>query len=229
MKLGCVNIYIDFNDEFSYHCTELSLGKGVLKEKLVRASFGIKPSFPDFESSVWRLYGLWGIAMTSAPSYIRHYSSNTTFTDQITLFARQEPPQERILCDSFLLKHDAYAWIELDNEHILPTPLLVYEDLEKLHRNIHTGQRFPISTDYKEQGAMEQMLAATGGQPPRTTANQCLAIVELLTAHGFTDEDYQGSIEALQKKISRQGLGGKLSSIDKNTLSTWLERAGARR
>lgn len=44
VKLGCVNIYIDFNDEFSYHCTELSLGKGVLKEKLVRASFGIKPS-----------------------------------------------------------------------------------------------------------------------------------------------------------------------------------------
>lgn len=231
VKLGCVNIYINFDDGFSYHCTRLSLKEGVLKKNLVRASFGFKPAIPDFESVVWRLYGLWGIDQSCTPRYIRDFAANTTFTDPITLFAKQEPPQERVNSDPPLIEHDAYAWIKLDDEHILPTPLLVYEDLEKLHRNIHTGQRFPISTDYNKQGATEQteqMLAATGEQPPRTTANQCRAIVELLTTHGFTDEDYRGSIEALQQKISRKGLGGTLSSVDKNTLSNWLERAGSR-
>lgn len=231
-RLGCVTIYINFDDQLLYHCTRLSLNKGVLKENLERASFGIRPSFPDFESADWRLYGLWGIAMNSAPIYINHYASNTAFTDRITLFAKQKLPQERVNSNSSnfsLIKHDAHAWIELHDKHILPTPILVYEDLEKLYRNIHTGQRFPINTDYNEQGATEKMLAAAERKQPRTTANQCRAIVELLTAHGFTDEDYQGSIEALQQKISRKGLGETLSCVDKNTLSNWLEKGGSRK
>lgn len=105
---------------------------------------------------------------------------------------------------------------------------LMREDLEILHQHIQTGQPFPIWNDYKEQGGMRQMLTSSGEQPRRTTGNQCRAIVELLTAHGFTNEDYQGSISVLKKKISKLGVSGTLTNVDKNTLQNWLQRAGVR-
>lgn len=100
---------------------------------------------------------------------------------------------------------------------------LMREDLEKLHRHIHTGQPFPI-----EQGAVEQAFTTAGGLLPRTTANQCRAIVELLIAHGFTDEDFSGSIEGLQKKIARKGVSETLAKVDNKTLTVWLTKAGKR-
>ncbi|EIU1019971.1 hypothetical protein L3226_004724, partial [Salmonella enterica] len=62
----------------------------------------------------------------------------------------------------------------------------------------------------------------------RVTAVQSKAIVELLTAHGFTAEDYKGAIPALQQKLTRKGLNGTLTSVDKNALTAWLKKAGVR-
>lgn len=57
----------------------------------------------------------------------------------------------------------------------------------------------------------------------RITNNQSAAIVELLLALGFTKDDLKGSIPELQKKFSTKGLN-KLATVDKNTLTKWLER-----
>lgn len=57
----------------------------------------------------------------------------------------------------------------------------------------------------------------------RTTKNQCAAIVELLLALGFTENDLKGSIPELQKIFSARGLN-KLATVDKNTITEWLTR-----
>ena len=102
------------------------------------------------------------------------------------------------------------------------------KDLELVHQHKHSGKPLPINIDNDEQAATIEMVAASEKPTPRTTVNQSNAIVELLIAHGFTDEDFRGSIGVLQQKLSRDGLGGTLTAIDKNTLTAWLERAGVR-
>ncbi|MFM4954828.1 hypothetical protein [Aeromonas veronii] len=102
------------------------------------------------------------------------------------------------------------------------------KDLELVHQHIHSGKPLPIDTDNAEQAATAEMAADSEKPVPRTTLNQSKAITELLTKLGYTDDDFRGSIGALQQKLSRDGLGGTLTDIDKNTLTAWLERAGVR-
>lgn len=109
-----------------------------------------------------------------------------------------------------------------------PSDLWIMRDgLELARQHIHSGQPFPKNTD--EDESMAAQIAAAGEIPkPRTTANQSKAITELLVKHGYTDDDFRGSIGALQQKLSRDGLSGTLTKIDKNTLIAWLEKAGVR-
>lgn len=120
-------------------------------------------------------------------------------------------------------------WADVRFPNIEDHLWLMREDLELLQRHISSGLPLPLNGDSHEQTTMAEIAAAAAGElKPRITANQSRAIVELLIARGYTDDDFRGSIEALQQKLSREGLGGTLTAIDKNTLTAWLERAGVR-
>ena len=120
------------------------------------------------------------------------------------------------------------VWADVRFPNIADHLWVLREDLALLQRHIHSGQPLPIGADANAQSALAEMAAAVEELRPRTTATQSRAIVELLIARGYTDDDFRGSIEALQQKLSREGLGGTLTTIDKNTLTAWLERAGVR-
>lgn len=62
--------------------------------------------------------------------------------------------------------------------------------------------------------------------PERITSKQCRFIVALLRAHGMTDEDFQGSITKLQKKMALKAIEPIYG--DDKTLTDWLVRAGVR-
>lgn len=96
----------------------------------------------------------------------------------------------------------------------MPEPVLPRYEAQKIYAMIH-GLSTPESVPKKQT-------------PERVTAVQSKAIVELLTAHGFTAEDYKGTIPALQQKLTRKGLNGTLTSVDKNALTAWLKKAGVR-
>ncbi|MFQ1710110.1 hypothetical protein ACK39S_16720 [Aeromonas veronii] len=175
---------------------------------------------------VSKLYGFWAIA----PLHFWHWEQDGGISNSDEYYLT--------LLSSFDLSASAYAFdvpdIDITVQVAASFPSLkdnlwlMREDLEQLHLHIHTGQPFPIWSDDKEQCAMTQMLATTRESPSRTTANQSRVIVELLTALGFTDEDYQGSIADLQRKISRQGVSGTLTDVDRSTVKNWLQRAGVR-
>ena len=96
----------------------------------------------------------------------------------------------------------------------MPEPVLPRYEAQKIYAMIH-GLSAPETTPKKQV-------------TERVTAVQSKAIVELLTAHGFTADDYKGTIPALQQKLTRKGLNGTLTSVDKNALTTWLKKAGVR-
>lgn len=96
----------------------------------------------------------------------------------------------------------------------MPEPVLPRYEAQKIYAMIH-GLSTPETAPKKQT-------------PERVTAVQSKAIVELLTAHGFTAEDYKGTIPALQQKLTRKGLNGTLTSVDKNALTAWLKKAGVR-
>ena len=104
--------------------------------------------------------------------------------------------------------------------------IVMSDDLALLYKHIASGQPIP---DKKGQASADiEVVASAEEIKPRVTANQSKAIVELLMAHGFTDKDFQGSIEALKQKIACKKLSGTLADVDKNTLAAWLRKAGVR-
>lgn len=96
----------------------------------------------------------------------------------------------------------------------MPEPVLPRYEAQKIYAMIH-GLSAPETAPKKQVREL-------------VTAVQSKAIVELLTAHGFTAEDYKGTIPALQQKLTRKGLNGTLTSVDKNSLTAWLKKAGVR-
>lgn len=104
--------------------------------------------------------------------------------------------------------------------------IVMSDDLALLYKHISSRQPIP---DKKGQASADiEVVASAEEIKPRVTANQSNAIVELLMAHGFTDKDFRGSIEALTQKISSRGLSDTLVSVDKNTLANWLRKADVR-
>ncbi len=101
------------------------------------------------------------------------------------------------------------------------------DDLALLHKHITNGEPIPVNKRQVETDS-KAMSSSAETTKTRVTANQSKAIIELLTAHGFTDKDYGSGLEALQRKIASKGLSETLTNIDKNTLKTWLEKAGVR-
>lgn len=104
--------------------------------------------------------------------------------------------------------------------------IVMSDDLALLYKHIASGQ--PIPDKKGQAGADIEVVASAEEIKPRMTANQSKAIVELLMAHGFTDKNFNGSIEALQQKIASKKLSGTLADVDKNTLTAWLRKAGVR-
>ncbi len=101
-----------------------------------------------------------------------------------------------------------------DLELPMPEPVLPRYEAQKIYAMIH---------------GLNALEAAPKKQvTERVNAVTCKAIVELLSSQGFTADDYKGTIPALQKKLTRKGLNGTLTSVDKNTLTSWLRKAGVR-
>ena len=107
--------------------------------------------------------------------------------------------------------------------------IIMADDLALLHKHIASGDPLPVNRSVFEADSKAKAIASSAKEiKPKVTANQSKAIVELLTAHGFTEEDYRGGIEALKQKIASKGLSGTLVNVDKNTLTDWLRKAGVR-
>lgn len=70
--------------------------------------------------------------------------------------------------------------------------------------------------------------AQTNERKPRESAKPHRVIAEMLSAAGFTPEDFRGPIPALQAKLAHKGLSAELTRIDEKTLADWLRRAGVR-
>lgn len=94
----------------------------------------------------------------------------------------------------------------------MPEPVLPRYEAQKIYAMIH-------GLDAPEIPAQKQNSNAT--------KNQSRALVSALRVIGFTDDDFQGEIPALQKKLTREGLGD-IAGRDKNTLVDWLNKGGAR-
>ena len=105
--------------------------------------------------------------------------------------------------------------------------IVMADDLALLHKHITNGEPIPVNKKQVETDS-KAMSSSAETTKTRVTANQSKAIIELLTTHGFTDKDYGGGLEALQRKIASKGLSETLTNIDRNTLKTWLEKAGVR-
>lgn len=94
----------------------------------------------------------------------------------------------------------------------MPEPVLPRYEAQKIHAMIH---------------GLDAPEMPTRKQNSNATKNQSRALVSALRVIGFTDDDFQGEIPALQKKLTREGLGD-IAGRDKNTLVDWLNKGGAR-
>ncbi|MEX6327195.1 hypothetical protein AB6F65_20250 [Providencia hangzhouensis] len=94
----------------------------------------------------------------------------------------------------------------------LPEPVLPRYEAEKIYNLIH-GK--PLDDFNMPVG--------------RISGKQIRALFESLEAHGFTENDFKGSIKKFQQKAANKKLGATLTSIDKNTLSDWLSRDNRRK
>lgn len=102
-------------------------------------------------------------------------------------------------------------YLELDFP--MPEPVLPRYEAQKIYNMIHSVNALEVQEKAPKV---------------RTTKLPLKALVEALTVVGLTDEDYKGEIPTLQQKLTRLGLGGTLTSIDKNTLDDWLKKGGVR-
>ncbi|MGL6383292.1 hypothetical protein ACSZMU_14055 [Aeromonas caviae] len=106
------------------------------------------------------------------------------------------------------------------------------EDLLKLNDHIYSGKLMATTlSKYEIDRSIDLRNSTTNlssSEPTRITANQSKAIVDLLKTLGYTLDDLQGSTEALQQKIARNGHSTQLSSVTPKTLRAWLDRADAR-
>ncbi|MFQ1643967.1 hypothetical protein ACK39F_02140 [Aeromonas veronii] len=104
---------------------------------------------------------------------------------------------------------------------------LMREDLLKIQRHMASGEVMSKkSSNLRPEKAPP--MQKDDEQVTRITANQSRAIVELLGSHGYSTEELKGSVEELQKKITRNGHSKQLSTVTAHTLKAWLERAGVR-
>ncbi|MFM5313683.1 hypothetical protein ACET9Q_20860 [Aeromonas caviae] len=159
-ELGCINIYINFDREFSYYCPRVKIREGVMKGDLIHANFGfrfslsgrparkeniapqrpIKPTLRTLPKpyptvpSPWILHGLWGIAFCDTSWYIEQYLSGIPFNEAIQVFAEQNRIRGAV-------SYDAHAFIRLKDGLMPPIPWLIYEDLELLQQCIHSGKK----------------------------------------------------------------------------------------
>lgn len=93
-----------------------------------------------------------------------------------------------------------------------PEPVLPRYEAEKIYNLIH--------------GKPQDDFNVPAG---RVSGKQIRALFESLEAHGFTENDFKGSIKKFQQKAANKKLGATLTSIDKNTLSDWLSRDNRRK
>jgi hypothetical protein len=163
---------------------------------------------PWFEA---RANGLWTIASSTLRLYEQENSPG--IEDFEIPLSRYTDSDELILIS---ISRD--KWVPSINELYIKK-----EYLHHLNDHIKNGKPLQKLPD----GGIASTIA-TIMPKSKTTAKQSRAIIELLTAHGFTDEDFARSIESLQQKIASKGLSETLTNIDKNTLKAWLERAGVR-
>jgi len=104
---------------------------------------------------------------------------------------------------------------------IYPLLRVTHKEMLKMQKHISSGQPFKSETHPFEQ--------FDANITSRVTANQSKAIVDLLIALGYTLDDLQGSAEALQQKIAKNGHSSHLSgAITPKTLRAWISRGGSR-
>ena len=119
--------------------------------------------------------------------------------------------------------------IDLDRVTVSDIPKrfrVVRADMLKIRDHMLTGELMPSHAIVRHNNSVRASIS--GSEPPRITANQSKAIVDLLKTLGYTLDDLQGSAEALQQKIARNGHSTQLSSVTPKTLRAWLDRADAR-
>ncbi|MFM5542640.1 hypothetical protein ACET8K_10990 [Aeromonas veronii] len=119
--------------------------------------------------------------------------------------------------------------IDLDRVTVSDIPKrfrVVRADMLKIRDHMLTGELMPSHAIVRHNNSARA--STSGSEPPRITANQSKAIVDLLKTLGYTLDDLQGSAEALQQKIARNGHSTQLSSVTPKTLRAWLDRADAR-
>lgn len=144
-------------------------------------------------------------------------------------FIQNMEPSGRFLCRAETNEGDIIAalppeWKEPPVEELC----IMRRDLLRLSKAIYEGQPLDGRDYNHEQHGCRSHHKATESRQILDTRNACLALVEVLKASGFTDEDFKGSIRKLQTKISSRCFGGMLTSVDEKTLADWLRKAGVR-
>ncbi|WP_155601785.1 hypothetical protein [Aeromonas salmonicida] len=112
---------------------------------------------------------------------------------------------------------DCISIMGADIEHAVSLFRVRYDDLSRLRDGIASGNSLS-----KQPRKLLTHPIDPSDTSPRVTANQSKAIVDLLKALGYTSADLQGSTEALQQKIARNGHSKQLSSVTPKTLRAWL-------
>lgn len=100
------------------------------------------------------------------------------------------------------------------------------EDLISLHKHIYM-QVDEVGYD-DDDVTVECNNISVRNESVRVTNKQCRFIVALLRTHGFTEDDFRGSIGALRRKIAYKIPEIGDPSMDDKTLSDWLKKAGVR-
>jgi len=162
------------------------------------------------------LYGLWKL-----PPYIVADIENNMLPDKEDLVIR---------ISAETLEED-FAYTDLSEWSYIPTLNDCYIkkiDMVRLYESF-TQENNEIPLLKKTKSSSEQEIESKPSTEAKhhVTVKQSEAIVDALIIAGIKDEDFKGSIEALQNKLSSMG-SNKLAKVDKNTLSNWLSRAGVR-
>lgn len=135
-----------------------------------------------------------------------------------------------VMVDSISLKVNiGGSCIYLNNAHIEDCESLFRvcnDDLLRMKESIASGNA--LNKYARNTAPPHQNIYSDIDVPVRVTERQSNAIVDLLKALGYTQDELKGSTEALQQKITRNGHSKQLSSLTAKTLRTWLSRGDGR-